>query len=121
MLPSIPDGALVRVRPLAHHESARRGEVVLARRSDGAPVIHRVVRIDGETALLQGDNLPKPDALIPIPHIIGVIDRVDYDARRLPLKRHVPNHLRARMRYVAQQLGIGRVARLLRRSGTFSR
>jgi signal peptidase len=53
MLPFIRDGDTVELEPL--HSAPQLGDVVLAERTDGRHVVHRVVRVRGDTFFLRGD------------------------------------------------------------------
>ena len=110
MFPTIKDGALVRLVPLPARQ-VRRGDVVFAAMRGGEAVIHRVRSVDAETLVLQGDNMPFPDAALPVGALVALVDTVQQDTRasvigpRPPLN---PSGLLARWR------AIGRARRLQR-------
>jgi hypothetical protein len=85
MAPSIPSGALVRVRPLPRR-ALRRGEIVLADVGGGRCVVHRVVRAERDTVRLHGDAIPEPDAPVPLHAVLAIADRIEVAGRIRPLE-----------------------------------
>jgi hypothetical protein len=59
MEPTLADGERVLLRRL--RRSPRNGEIVLARRPAGIPVLHRVLTADPNGIVTMGDNRPGPD------------------------------------------------------------
>lgn len=74
MQPYIQDGDEVLVVPVGFRE-IRLGDVILARRTQGGAVAHRVIKkhVQGEqpAVTLQGDNASTPDGVIPVEAVIG--------------------------------------------------
>lgn len=54
MLPFIHSGDNVELRPI--HAELEIGDIVLAKTQEGHPVIHRIVKIDGDRITLEGDG-----------------------------------------------------------------
>ena len=76
MEPAIPQSAAVRIEPVAHR-GFRRNDVVLARLPHGHFVLHRVLRVAGDTVQLKGDAMRRRDIVVSSGAIIGVCDRVE--------------------------------------------
>lgn len=91
MLPAIWPGALVEFCGASH---LRVGEIVLARTSDDSDalwLVHRVVAVDGDKVLLQGDGHATPDGWFPRSDVLGkakgiVIGRWQWTSCPAPLK-----------------------------------
>ncbi len=52
------------------------GDIVLFRRNDGAYVVHRVYRINGDQVVTLGDNCENPDKPISRDRILGKVVRI---------------------------------------------
>lgn len=70
MWPRIRSGDVVRVEPLGEG-GPRIGDIVLLA-MDGGYVLHRVVRLTGNTVLTRGDNRPMPDPPVRPVAVLGV-------------------------------------------------
>lgn len=79
MVPAIPDGAVVDLRPRGE-TVPERGDVVLVRRRDGSLVCHRVFRRMGQAGKsgLQtwGDGAHLPDRPVLLCEVLGVVTGV---------------------------------------------
>jgi signal peptidase I len=99
MLPAIPDGAVVRLEPVAD-TPPRIGEVIALRDANGNMLCHRVVRVyrQKEQNWVQtwGDVSREPDAPVPLSSVIGtVVAIVEDESERVVVPRAVW-HIRAR-------------------------
>ena len=92
MLPSIPRGALVRIRGIPE-TGITSGDVVLALTADGEPVLHRVIQVDGPVLRLRGDAAVMDDPPVPLSRVIGIATHVAYDGAEWELSRRVPRSL----------------------------
>ena len=75
MLPAVPAGACVRLGPLPDRP-LRTGEVVLADVRAGAPLLHRIVDVEGDTYRLKGDSRLVPDPLVAHDRLVALADSV---------------------------------------------
>jgi len=86
MAPFIRDGDVIVVSPLASRTPGPGDVVAFIHPETRLLCIHRVLSINGERFLIQGDNTPeKPDGMIPRKAIIGRITRVERGGRRVRL------------------------------------
>ena len=92
MLPSIPRGALVRIRGVSD-EGITCGDVVLVLTADGEPVLHRVIGVAGQTLRLRGDAALTEDPPAPLSRVIGVATHVAHDGVEHALSRRPPRSL----------------------------
>lgn len=76
----------VRLRPLAQPTAIGTVVAVLALDAQQAPqvVLHRVVRIDPESFILQGDTTGRPDAPVPWSAVVGELAAVRLGPLVLP-------------------------------------
>ena len=86
MVPAIPPGATVRIAGL-DGTTVVPGDVVLARRRDGRPVLHRVRSSRGATVVLKGDNHIGVDPPLQLDAVIGRADLVAFGGAVRPLGR----------------------------------
>lgn len=63
MMPTLPAGCTLRVRPWAAGESPKRGDIVVFVQRERL-VVHRLVRLAGSRWLTQGDGVSHPDPLV---------------------------------------------------------
>jgi hypothetical protein len=83
MLPFIRPGDLVRLRPLAGMEP-KLGDVVAIRGMPGGGLlVHRVVRSRGGLFLLRGDNTSVANGEHSCSQILGMVDSVERNGRRV--------------------------------------
>jgi hypothetical protein len=75
MTPAIQPDALVRAVRLAARAPGR-GDVVVARRADGRPVVHRIWWRQGRRVWLKGDARLVPDGPVTVDAIVAIADRV---------------------------------------------
>jgi signal peptidase I len=98
MLPAIPNGAVVRLEPLADGTLGV-GQVV-ALRDAGRMLCHRVVRVyrvgDQKWVQTWGDMCPQPDVAVPVSSVIGLIVAIVEDGSERPLQPRPSWHIRAR-------------------------
>ena len=109
MNPAIPTGAEVRVTAVAAHQ-LRIGDVVLARATDGQPVLHRVRSIDAGRVQLKGDNLSGPDDPLAVDEIIAIADAVRVDGTVTPIPaepRALHKRAMRRVRHIWRRLANG--------------
>lgn len=80
---SVASGTLVRL--VAPRAALRAGDVAMAVLAGDRLVLHRVVRVDGGTVVLQGDTCRRPDPPIHAADVIAVAD----PCPRRPLRSYV--------------------------------
>ncbi len=82
MSPFIRDGDVISIVPI-DQKGPRLGEVVaFCYPGPDQLAVHRVIRRQGTTCLLQGDNLPqRPDGLFPHEALLGKVVRIERDGR----------------------------------------
>jgi signal peptidase I len=89
MHPFIKDGSILTVEPL-NGASARIGDVIFYRRSDGSLTAHRLVDITGQqndgVLVTKGDSLKYYDPPVPAGQVMGRVILVEDRERQLPLK-----------------------------------
>jgi signal peptidase I len=76
MVPRLRNGDLVTIEPL-QGKDARFGELVLFRREDGAPVLHRVVRRWRSRLQTRGDANIRLDPSIDAACVLGRVRRIE--------------------------------------------
>lgn len=102
MGPFIPDGAVVRLIPLAP-EHLRVGEVVVRRSgAEGRLLCHRLARRHGDRAQTWGDACAEPDDWGEVGEMIGRVEAIQEGERWRPVVVRSP--LRMRWRYVKRRL-----------------
>jgi len=79
MYPLIRSGDMLIVEP-AEVRELRRGDVVLAQLERGLTA-HRVVRIDGETIVMRGDNCDLDDPPFTPAHLLGRVRSIERGGR----------------------------------------
>ena len=77
------------------HPSLRSLVVVLAQLPDGAHVLHRIVRIDGDVITLRGDANRSCDPPVPMERVLAVAEEVLLEGR--PVALAAPTLLRSRL------------------------
>ena len=83
MHPFIQDGDVVEVHQ-TKPDGLIPGDVVLARLFDGRLVVHRVIRIFADNILIQGDSLICPDGMIHLSNVLGQVDVISRQGKRIP-------------------------------------
>lgn len=81
------------MRPLLHHlrdgvtlrppEQLRPGDVVLFDRRNGRYALHRVIRVDGESFTMMGDNQWHMEHDLPCAQVMGVVSELHRNGRRI--------------------------------------
>ena len=100
MLPLLPDGTLLRLRPV-DDDTLRAGEIVAV--EDGPRlIVHRVVAIDASTVYTHGDRTSAPDAPFPRGAVVGVATHF-----RGPFGIWLPAAHGERIGSIARRLGRG--------------
>jgi signal peptidase I len=132
MSPLVRDGDVLLVRPV-EPSSVQIGDLVLCTLGSGEPgrvVVHRVVRRqagpDGLRFTVQGDQVSRPDGVIPAAQVYGRVTAIERAGLQIDVNRH---SLRLLSWFAALRsrwnLGVGWVYRLaaglLRRLPAFSR
>lgn len=88
MLPSIPDGAVLEIKPIAAN-SIMVGDVVFFVSAQGAPLVHRIARRfrrEGQYYVQAwGDNNPAPDISVPERLVLGRIVAYEIGGNRFKL------------------------------------
>jgi hypothetical protein len=86
MAPFIRDGDVICVSPLASRVPGPGDVVAFIHPETKLLCMHRVLSVNGDSFLIQGDNMPeKPDGMIPREAIVGRITRVERAGRRVRL------------------------------------
>jgi hypothetical protein len=92
MQPLVRDGDVVLVRPLAAR-LVRLGDLVLCGRDADHVVVHRVIRKQsgpsGVQLTVQGDQLLKPDGVIPGAEVYGRVVAIDREGAHIAMDRPV--------------------------------
>jgi hypothetical protein len=70
MRPFILDNDLVEIHPISP-DLLKRGDIILCRLDSGRMVLHRIVRGDRASWVIQGDALPQPDGRVSLHQIVG--------------------------------------------------
>jgi hypothetical protein len=97
MLPAIPSDAAVLVAPLSPAGPAV-GDVVLAIRGHGRPVLHRVINVTDGDVRLRGDNTLKTDPPISRSMLLGVATKVRVGTATLPIAHRRRSRVRMALR-----------------------
>ena len=85
MHPFIKDGDVVTLSPLCVH-SPRVGDVVaFLYPGSGKLAVHRLVGKKGDSSLIMGDSLDRPDGMIPEMNILGYVTKVEREGKRVYL------------------------------------
>jgi hypothetical protein len=83
MDPFIRDGDMITVGPLADQSPGLGDVVAFIQEETGKLLVHRVIRIKGNSCLIRGDNSAGADGLIPRAHILGRVKRVERDDKNV--------------------------------------
>ena len=103
-------------------EPLRKYDAVLFKRPSGAYVLHRIVKVCGDTYRIVGDNRIFPES-VPREWIIGILKEVIKDGRHISVEseeykaylKKVPWHrFKLKMRYFPRVV-MGKIKRVLRR------
>jgi hypothetical protein len=86
MAPFIRDGDVILVSPIASRASGLGDVVAFIHPETKLLCMHRVLSLNGDRLLIQGDNMPdKPDGMIPREAIVGRVTQVERAGRRIRL------------------------------------
>lgn len=114
MSPLVRDGDVVLVRPV-EPSSVEVGDVVLCASPAGRVVVHRVVaRLDspaGPRFTVQGDQVVKPDGIIPAAQVYGRVAAVERAGARIDMDGPAIRWL-GRLAVLRSRFGLGRGGRL---------
>lgn len=80
MRPFIYDGDVVTIVRV-EVQRLKRGEVILARLESGRIVVHRILRCEGQSFLVQGDALLHPDGYVSYENILGKVVSINRAGR----------------------------------------
>lgn len=86
MRPFIKNGDLVEVHAVSKKVLVR-GDVALCRLENGRLVVHRVIKVNKDSLLLQGDALHYTDGLVSQENVLGRVDKVDHHGKSIQLDR----------------------------------
>jgi len=81
MFPFIRNGDVITITPF--RSRIRRGRVIAFLRRDGRLIIHRVVKVLPDGVITKGDNLPETDTPLSFERIIGTVNTVHRNDRRI--------------------------------------
>ncbi len=87
MWPVLKEGDRVQVNPCVGKPNV--GELVVARVPSGI-VVHRVLRVNGESVVMAGDNSHTEDAPVPLSHIAGIVSLVERNGETFEPKASRP-------------------------------
>jgi len=94
MSPFIKDGDFLTVAPFTGGRRPRLGDITAVKsRVTGNLLVHRIVRLDGNTCRIKADNMPVPDGLFPIDSLLGFVSHLERDQRRIHIHPGVGNTL----------------------------
>jgi hypothetical protein len=117
MSPLLRDGDVVLVQAVAP-ESVRVGDAVLCSSQPGRVVLHRVVRTvasaSGRWLTVQGDQLARPDGVIPAAQIYGRAVTIRRNGVQIELDRPVPRLL-GKLAALRSRWNLGRSSRFASR------
>jgi signal peptidase I len=84
MTPFIQDGDVITVAPIKLRKPSVGEVVAFIRPESGNLVVHRVVAMLGDHALIHGDDIPEfPDGIIPLHNILGSVIRNERNNRHI--------------------------------------
>lgn len=84
MSPFIQDGDVITIAPLKKRKPGVGEVVAFIRPEYGNLVVHRIVARHGNHALIHGDGIPEfPDGIIPLHNILGSVNRIERNNRRI--------------------------------------
>ncbi len=86
MAPFIVEGDTVAVMPVS--SPLKTGDVILLRRLNDMPLLHRIIRILPDGVVTRGDALIEDDGIIPLSNVLGKVSTVN--GRALLLHLHFP-------------------------------
>jgi signal peptidase I len=81
MSPFIRDGDIIIVSPQEPSRLTRGDIVAFSHPTDGKLCVHRIITKKKGAMVIQGDNLPRADGLIPNRFILGQITRIEREGR----------------------------------------
>ncbi|MBU4312104.1 MAG: S26 family signal peptidase [Candidatus Omnitrophica bacterium] len=81
MSPFIKNGDVVTISPLINHSIGFGKSVVFIHPQTGKLVIHRVVGQKGSRYFIKGDSIADADGFVPKKNILGIVTRVEREAR----------------------------------------
>lgn len=114
MSPLVRDGDMLLVHPV-EPGTLRVGDIVLCTTHPGRVVVHRLIRgLDGPGGtryVVQGDQLPSPDGLLPETHIYGRLAAIDRAGTRIDVEQPVWRML-SRLAVLRSRQNVGRGPRL---------
>ena len=88
MEPTIPDGSVLHVQPVALQD-VQMGDIVLIKSASGRPLYHRVVRVFHKQGQSQvqtwGDACASLDAPVPLEHVLGRVTAVESNGVEIDL------------------------------------
>jgi len=85
MSPFIKDGDVITVRPLLG-VAPRTGDIVaFLLPSSGRAAVHRIIGVGPRGFTLRGDNAGEADGCVSLDRILGIVDGVDRNGRRITL------------------------------------
>lgn len=83
MSPFVKNGDVITVSPLPVFPP-RLGDIVACiKPTEGNLLVHRVVRRNSDSLLIQGDNAAKPDGMFPATDLLGRVTRIERGGKRV--------------------------------------
>jgi signal peptidase I len=93
MSPFLKEGDIITIAPL-RQSPVRRGDIVaFIHPNTEKPVVHRVVRKEGASLKIRGDNALNGDGFIPASSILGKVTRVERKGRKIYLGLGVERYI----------------------------
>ena len=83
MHPFIRDGDVITVSPLGEDSPSLGDVVVFVRREIEKLVVHRVIRIKGNSYFTKGDGTTGVDSLVPTVNVLGLVTRAERERKRV--------------------------------------
>lgn len=91
MLPTIWPGDVLTVQR-KKLGGLRAGQIVLAER-DGQFIAHRIMSVDGDRVITQGDSMPQRDPSLTLSEIQGKVVSILRNGREIPLEQSLWQHV----------------------------
>jgi signal peptidase I len=93
MSPFVKDGDIITIAPKQISPVLRGDIAAFVHPLTGKLVVHRVIKKEGDSLRIRGDNLPADDGLIPESNILGTVTKVERDGKKVCLGLGVERHI----------------------------
>lgn len=96
MSPSIQDGDQITISPFAGLRKPKMGDITaVISPVTGKLLVHRIVRLSGDTCQIKGDNAPIPDGNFSTGSILGYVSHQERNHQSIPMQSATGNFLLA--------------------------